>query len=236
MKKTIEHPSLGTVVLQRTRQARRIVVSVRPDAGVRVTLPAACSYRAALAFLDSRIEWVLAARRRAEEARRARMLTDGYATRAHTLRFVTDHAAETVTVRVTHDSVTVHHPTGTDTTSAKVQQAARAGLVRALKAEARTFLPPLVTELSRRTGLSCGRVTIRATHSRWGSCSANNDLSLSCFLMLLPDHLIQYVIIHELCHTVHRDHSPRFHALVDSLVGGREAELAAELRRHTATV
>ena len=49
-------------------------------------------------------------------------------------------------------------------------------------------------------------------------------------MMLLPPHLRDYVIIHELCHTVHHNHSPRFHALVDRLTGGRERELDKELK------
>lgn len=78
-----------------------------------------------------------------------------------------------------------------------------------------------------------GRVTIRASRSKWASCSARNDLSLSLFMMLLPEHLRDFVIVHELCHTVHKNHSREFHALVDSLVGGREKELTRELRRHS---
>ena len=76
-------------------------------------------------------------------------------------------------------------------------------------------------------------VSIRASRTKWGSCSGCNHISLSLFLMTLPEHLRDYVIIHELCHTVHHNHSPRFHALVDRLVGGCEKALNKELRAFT---
>ena len=77
------------------------------------------------------------------------------------------------------------------------------------------------------------KLSIRASRTKWGSCSGRNHISLSLFLMTLPEHLRDYVIVHELCHTVHHDHSPRFHALVDRLVGGREKALNRELRAFT---
>mgnify|MGYP003593610842 CR=1 FL=1 len=67
---------------------------------------------------------------------------------------------------------------------------------------------------------------------RWHlwSCTGTNNISLSLFLMTLPEHLRDFVIVHELCHTVHHDHSPKFHALVDRLVGGNEKALNRELK------
>jgi predicted metal-dependent hydrolase len=90
----------------------------------------------------------------------------------------------------------------------------------------------MVEVVSRRTGLSYRSVAIRATRSKWGSCSSRNDLSLSVYLMLLPDHLIEYIIVHELCHTVHRNHSAEFHSLVDHHLGGREKECNRELKQY----
>ena len=88
--------------------------------------------------------------------------------------------------------------------------------------------------IAAQTGLRYGKMTVRASRTKWGSCTGRNDISLSLFLMKLPERLRDYVIVHELCHTVHHDHSPQFHALVDRLLGGRERELMRELRRYAA--
>ncbi|MFR1289104.1 MAG: M48 family metallopeptidase [Alistipes finegoldii] len=97
---------------------------------------------------------------------------------------------------------------------------------RAAKAD----LPARIERLSQLTGLKYAKLTIRASRTKWGSCSGRNTISLSLFLMTLPEHLRDYVIVHELCHTVHHNHSPRFHALVDRMVGGNEKALNRELR------
>lgn len=103
-----------------------------------------------------------------------------------------------------------------------------------LRREAQAVLPHRVAELAAQAGLQYRSVTIRATRSKWGSCNGRNDLSLSLYLMTLPDHLRDFVIVHELCHTVHHNHSPRFHALLDRLVGGKEKLLNKELRSYRA--
>lgn len=100
----------------------------------------------------------------------------------------------------------------------------------ALRREAKADLPPRIERLAQATGLKYVRLTIRASRTKWGSCTGRNHISLSLYLMTLPEHLRDYVIIHELCHTVHHNHSPRFHALVDQLVGGNEKALNRELK------
>jgi len=102
-----------------------------------------------------------------------------------------------------------------------------------LRRAAKEDLPARIARIAAATGLRYERMTVRAARTKWGSCSGRNTISLSLYLMTLPEHLRDYVILHELCHTVHHDHSPRFHALVDRLTGGRERELAAELRRYS---
>ena len=102
--------------------------------------------------------------------------------------------------------------------------------IEELRRAARADLPARIGRISRITGLKYNKLTIRASRTKWGSCTGTNNISLSLFLMVLPEHLRDFVIVHELCHTVHHDHSPKFHALVDRLVGGNEKALNRELK------
>ncbi len=106
--------------------------------------------------------------------------------------------------------------------------------IERLRREAREQLPPRVEALAAQHGFRYGRVSIRASRTRWGSCSARNDLALSLFLITLPAHLRDFVILHELCHTVHHNHSAAFHALLDRCVEGCEAPLRRDLRERVA--
>ena len=90
----------------------------------------------------------------------------------------------------------------------------RAVLGRFLVVQAEIHLPPLLDALSRETGLAYRRVVIRRQRSRWGSCSAQGAISLNAALLFLPAHLTRYVLVHELCHTVHLNHSSRYWSLV----------------------
>ena len=90
---------------------------------------------------------------------------------------------------------------------------------------AREF-PPRVRAWAARLGVSYGRITVRAQHSRWGSCSSKGNLNFNCLLMLCPAEVQDYVIVHELCHRREMNHSPRFWALVGSALPDYEARKA----------
>ena len=100
-----------------------------------------------------------------------------------------------------------------------------------MREQARAALVPRLREAADRFGFPFkGRVTIKNNVSNWGSCSSKGNINLNIRLILLPEHLQDYVILHELCHLRHQNHGPQFHALLDSLLEGREADLRRELR------
>ena len=82
--------------------------------------------------------------------------------------------------------------------------------VKSLKKQAKAELPIMVEELSKLIGVTYGTVSIRAQKSRWGSCSSKGNLNFNCLLMLLPENLRRYVVVHELCHRIEMNHSVPF--------------------------
>ena len=88
----------------------------------------------------------------------------------------------------------------------------------ALIAKAREILPGKVAEYARRMGVQPTRVTITSARTRFGSCSAKNALSFSWRLMAWPEEAIDYVVVHELAHIRHHDHSQAFYELVASVL------------------
>ena len=76
--------------------------------------------------------------------------------------------------------------------------------------EAKEKIPPLVKELASKMGVPYGRVTVRCQKTLWGSCTAKGNLNFNCLLTLLPEPVMEYVIIHELCHLTEMNHSPAF--------------------------
>ena len=113
-------------------------------------------------------------------------------------------------------------------TKCRDPRAAREALLRWLRRRARERLAPVLLELARTTGLPCpARVRVGLQRSRWASCSGRGTVSLNARTLFLPADLARHVLVHELCHLVHLDHSPRFYALLAE----HEAEHEAVRRR-----
>ncbi|MDL2222022.1 M48 family metallopeptidase [Parabacteroides sp. OttesenSCG-928-N08] len=101
-----------------------------------------------------------------------------------------------------------------------------------LRSEAKRLLPERVKELAVQHGFSYSKVKISSSQGRWGSCTSTGNINLSLHLMKLPWRLIDYVILHELCHTVEMNHSDRFWRLMDRVTDGEAQTLRGELRRY----
>lgn len=90
--------------------------------------------------------------------------------------------------------------------------------LRELAKEAAALIPGRVSFYAERIGVSYGRITIRNQRSRWGSCSSAGNLNFNCLLMLTPQEILDYVVVHELCHRLEMNHSPRFWAEVERVL------------------
>ncbi|MDR1342460.1 MAG: M48 family metallopeptidase [Prevotellaceae bacterium] len=108
--------------------------------------------------------------------------------------------------------------------------------IERFRTQANQLLPARVAALAARHGFSYSKISIKNIHSRWGSCSVQNNLNFSIYLMHLPDDLVDYVILHELCHTVHKNHGPKFWALLDAVTGGKARQQAVLMQKYSARI
>jgi len=81
--------------------------------------------------------------------------------------------------------------------------------------KAMQIIPEKVKHYAALVGVDYGRITIRNQRTRWGSCSGKGNLNFNCLLVLFPDEVIDSVVVHELCHRKHMDHSKEFYAEVE---------------------
>ncbi|MBR6215215.1 MAG: M48 family metallopeptidase [Spirochaetaceae bacterium] len=86
-----------------------------------------------------------------------------------------------------------------------------------IRKRAKEIIPERVAHYSKLSGISYGRISIRLQKSRWGSCSARGNLNFNCLLVLMPPEILDSVVVHELCHRRHMNHSKAFYAEVLSI-------------------
>jgi len=92
-----------------------------------------------------------------------------------------------------------------------------------LKLQARDALAAASDRYAAALGKSYGKISLRDTRSRWGSCSSAGDLMYSWRLIMAPPEVLDYVAAHEVAHLQHMDHSPRFWGVVETLFPGHKA-------------
>ena len=190
----------------KSARARNLTIRINQQGEVRVTVPRTISRRKAEAFVRSKKSWI---GRKLEEINRyngsSRMPGVG----------------EFLTIRGWSVPIVLKGK----------EQSAEEAIWRILKKEAREYLPARVDELAERFGFQYTGLKIRKMKTRWGSCTSRKSINLNSWLVMLPDHLSDYVILHELVHTRHPDHSKQFWNALDEVTGGKALALRKELRQ-----
>lgn len=222
-------PALGTITIIVRSNVRNITMRVKPD-GIYVT---ASPYATTTHIKDVINEF---RSRLADKLRKLgprRMYNPDFRIKTDCLDLSFQKAALshfTVTSRA--GLVIIHYPEGTDFQQNGMQEWLEKVICEAVRKQALIYLPQRLRYLAQRCGLSFNKVTIRGSRSRWGSCSSQRNISLSYYLMTLPSHLIDAVLIHELCHTVEMNHGPRFWALMDTYTNGQAKSLTKEIKQY----
>jgi predicted metal-dependent hydrolase len=209
---TIDHKEFGKITIVKSTRSSRISISMKPFEPIRLTIPIFISQKRAEEFLREKEKWIIRNREKIKQFEdQYTVFTEDtdFSTNSHRLSFVRI-KEDKPSVSLKNKQILVHLPEAEDIEDPRIQEMIRWGIQAAWRKEARKYLPERLAELSRKHNLPYNRVFIKNNRSRWGSCSAKNNINLSLHLMRLPDHLIDYILLHELVHTVHKNHSKKF--------------------------
>jgi predicted metal-dependent hydrolase len=207
--------TLPSYTIRESARARHVNLKISMDGGLEVVIPRGFNPKHIPPILQKKQAWIRRASKRLEERRK--LLEAGpvlpelvslsaigeiwqveYRSTPSTRVTVTEKAGQRLVLSGAVDRVDL------------CQSALRKWTTR----KAKQHLPPWLRKISEKEKLPFDKVTIRGQKTRWGSCSTRKTISLNYKLLFLTPALVRYVLIHELCHTKHLDHSKRFWALV----------------------
>ena len=216
----------GQIIIRTHTTARNISMRTKPD-GLHVTVPPRCLTSRIMAVIEEyRPKLLEKWQKSVEQPLDLSFRIDAPCFRLH----LEEGRFSRFTLRINEEDITICCPPQTDFSQKAVQDLLRNAIIRALKKSAQAYLPPLLSELAEHYGFKYKKVKITGSKSRWGSCSATGSINLSCYLMLLPPHLMDYVLLHELTHTKEMNHGPQFWEILNDLTEGRAKTLRAELK------
>jgi predicted metal-dependent hydrolase len=225
--KVIELAGIGPVTLIKRAQSRSIRLSVTTS-GVRVSMPRWTPFGAGAAFATKNLMWI-----QQELAKiSAPLIESGQRIgKMHYVRFEQVLSGQSTSSRVTGTEIIIRVVSGETVTEPAVQKRAQAAALRALKREAERLLPARVQNLAVVHNRDYKSISVKQLKRRWGSCDSHQALTFNLFLMELPWEHIDYVILHELAHTVEMNHGPAFWRVLTEMEPHAHT-LSKQLRSH----
>ncbi|WP_430817127.1 M48 family metallopeptidase [Carboxylicivirga sp. RSCT41] len=223
----IDIPQLGKVTIRQSAKASRISIRLKPFNGVSLIIPQHGDLKDGIRFLHEKREWIQKNLRKLEEKEQKLTIFDEqtrFQTRSFALR-ISKHTNPKVRLLLKDGILQVYYPSNMPVSSPEIQETIRYGIEEALRMEAKRFLPGRLAWLAKEHNIRYQNVTIKNLKSRWGSCSATNNINLNLHLMRLPAELIDYVLLHELCHVHEKNHGPHFWARLDIMCNGKARQL-----------
>ena len=195
----------GEITLHEIKHARQVKVGVAPNGRLKVTMPK----RPPPFMVKSLISTSRPAiRKLLERHAPSEIYRNGdQIGKSHSLIFK---QGSNLNARLIKSQVTLTKPEDMADDDPELQRTIRDAVIKAYRKEAKDYLPKRLKVLADKLGYTYERVKFSHASSRWGSYSSSGTVSLNIALMKLPYEIIDYVLIHELCHTVEMNHSDRF--------------------------
>ena len=204
---SIVDKEFGEIKIRKNKLARSVKLSIGVDGSLRASIPYYSPEFAVRRLVNSNRDEI---RKMLATHNAKNSYQDGdLIGKTHTL-FLRKFSGEEIKISNEGNQILVQIPQELAFESPLVQSEIRKTVSKILRKQAKAYLPRRIDFLAEKYGFSFEKLRFSHTGTRWGSCSSSGTISLNIALMNLPHHLIDYVIIHELCHTRQMNHSSKF--------------------------
>ncbi len=209
---TIEN--IGVVTITKNRQATRYKITIKPNGIINVTIPWLATFRNGEKFLSEHLQWIAQTKEKlSKRLGPPKLIQPGYlfATRNYQYKVgPADIAKLKIRYAENEKCIYFEYPNDQLIESDELQLQLKETIENVLRFDAKRYLPVRIAELAASLGYNFNKVTIKNNKTNWGSCSNRKNINLNLHLMRLNDKLIDYVIVHELVHTVIPNHGSTF--------------------------
>jgi predicted metal-dependent hydrolase len=228
---------VGNVKFRKNKRSKNISISMRPGRGIMVTFPFFVSYNSAKKIAEQKKEWIKTQQPKIDAIENKSTFFSEktiFKTRSRKLE-ISNHNENSIKTTITNHTIEIKYPANENIQSMQVQQTIKNSIIKALRFEAKEYLPQRVKFLAEKHNFTYRNIYIKNNKTLWGSCSGVNNINLNLHLVRLPDHLIDYIIIHELCHTKEKNHGKKFWNLMDSILGNAKL-YSKELKNYSINI
>ena len=231
------YDDIGKVVYRKKSGTKRLVIRIKPTGDINVSMPFLVSFRKAEEFVITKKEWILKTKLKIESQRseeiRINNLTE-FHTFEHTLKIIR-YEGKTPSRKFNSHYIEVYIPFSENIESDNCQRFIKDTLIETYRREAKKYLPERVKYHSSLHGFNYSGVSVKNMRTRWGSCSGKNKINLNIHLMSVTEHLRDYVILHELVHTLVKNHSRVFWEKLELVCPGSK-NFRKEIRKYSAEI
>ncbi len=228
MKKVAYYQELGKTIFRKIKNSRSIKIRIKAGNTLLITLPSFISYQEAEDFLFTQKDTLI------KELKKNEVLVfkDNYQAFFKKLKIVLNFSdAEILRFEDQNEYYQLSIFSKHELNDPLIQEIISGEVIKLLKKEALIYLNSRVNLLAQKYNLNYGKIKINQATGRWGSCNHKNDLNFSFHTIRLPLALIDYIITHELCHTIHKNHQKKFHQLQEKLLPNAKY-LSNELKKY----
>lgn len=217
---------IGNVSVRKRKGSKSLSLKISAEGKVRVTIPWYVSFDYALKFAMSKEEWIRATKRKIKDRAPApKVFSPDNLPRLRLFTIVLDRTDNPrSSYRIGEGMCRIKIYREADLHSDEIQNFIKEAIVETLRREAYLILIERCSRLAAENGFKIRNIRIKNMKSRWGSCSTSGDINLTLHLVRLPDHLIDYILLHELVHTIHHNHSSDFYLELGNYVENQDAK------------